>query len=86
MSIAYYLSDAPPVVNVKVYGRSPDLRVKAPPILPRLASSGDHRVCSPLTVAGAVTELAAFKVYRTVFPFHPRLAQTFPRTMKTPMQ
>ena len=55
--------------ELNIHGRSPDSWVTARPILPRLASSGDHRVCSPLTVAGAVTELAAFDRYRTVFPF-----------------
>lgn len=41
-------------------GRSPDLRVVACPILPELALSGDLRGHSPLTVAGAVTDLARF--------------------------
>ena len=72
--------------ELNIHGRSPDSWVTARPILPRLASSGDHRVCSPHTVAGAVTELAAFDGYRTVFPFHPKLAQAFPRTMNVPMQ
>ena len=72
--------------KLNIHGRSPDSWVTARPILPRLASSGDHRVCSPLTVAGAVTELAAFDRYRTVFPFHPKLAQAFLRTMSVPMQ
>ena len=72
--------------ELNIHGRSPDSWVTARPILPRLASSGDHRVCSPLTVAGAVTELAAFDGYRTVFPFHPKLAQAFPRTMNFSMQ
>jgi len=32
--------------------------------------SGIHRGCSPLTVAGAVTDLAPFRLFLTVFPFH----------------
>ncbi len=39
-------------------GRSPDSRVKAPPILPGPLPSGVSRGRSPLTVAGAVTDLA----------------------------
>ncbi len=51
-------------------GRSPDLRVIAFPNLPELLAQWFCRGRSPLTVAGAVTDLTRI-ARRTVFPFHP---------------
>ena len=52
-------------------GRFPDLRIGAPPSLPSRCMTGQWHVwgCSPLTVAGAATDLAGVELRRTVFPF-----------------
>jgi hypothetical protein len=64
-----------PVSSFSHDGRSPDLRVDAVSVLPgqvQIPVPVVHPKRSPLTVAGAVAELAELQSPgRTAFPFHP---------------